>query len=123
MPLPPWPELAVFMALVLVVCTYIMAASGHFPRENRTARLTTPFGTAILWATILVTIAIGLAALAFAYLAIPWYAAVIGGGLMMLVAPFTLQPFSDRFVDGPGVLVLLTVAGIALGAGAWRMVA
>jgi hypothetical protein len=40
---------------------------------------------------------------------IPWYAAVIGGGLAILVAPMVLQLFSDRFVDGRASLVSFAV--------------
>lgn len=116
MPLPPWPELILFMILVLVICTFIMAASGHFPSEGRTARLATPVGTAILWCTIVLVAISVILAIIFAYMTIPWYAAVIGGGLMMLIAPFTLQPFSDRFVDGPSVLILLAVVALLIGA-------
>ncbi len=120
MPLPSWPELILFMVLVLLICTYIMAASGHFPREARGPQLSTRLGTAILWGTMILVSVTGILALVFAYLVIPWYAAVIGGGLMMLIAPFTLQPFSDRFVDGPSVLVLLALAALLIGASASR---
>lgn len=122
MPLPPWPELATFMALILIVCTYVMAASGHFPSEGRTARIATATGTTILWGTIILVALTGIFALFFAYLTIPWYAAVIGGGLMMLIAPFTLQPFPDRFVDGPTVLIALALMATALSVGAWKTI-
>lgn len=122
MPLPSWPELATFMALILIVCTYVMAASGHFPSEGRTARIATPTGTTILWGTIILVALTGIFALFFAYLTIPWYAAVIGGGLMMLIAPFTLQPFPDRFVDGPTVLIALALLATAVSVGAWKTI-
>ena len=35
MVLPPLPELAVFMALVLVLSLYGLTVSGHFPEEHR----------------------------------------------------------------------------------------
>lgn len=122
MPLPSWPSLALFMALVLVVCTYVMAASGHFPRQGRTAELATPMGTVILWGSIILVATSATLAVAFAYHTLPWYAAVIGGGLMMLLAPFTLQPFPDRFVDGRAVLIALALlaAALAAGTGVWR---
>lgn len=122
MPLPPWPELATFMALVLIVCTYVMAASGHFPSEGRSPRIATPTGTTILWSTIVLVALTTIFALFFAYLTIPWYAAVIGGGLMMLIAPFTLQPFPDRFVDGPTVLVALALMATTVSVGAWQAI-
>ena len=37
MALPPLPELAVFMALVLVLSLYGLTVSGHFPEEHRAA--------------------------------------------------------------------------------------
>jgi hypothetical protein len=42
---------------------------------------------------------------------IPWYAAVIGGGLAILAAPLVLQNFTDRFVDGRGSLMSFAGAG------------
>jgi len=36
----------------------------------------------------------------FVHFSVPWYAAIIGGGAMVLIAPLLLQLFSDRFVDG-----------------------
>jgi len=36
---PPLPELAVFMALVLVLSLYGLTVSGHFPQEHRAASL------------------------------------------------------------------------------------
>lgn len=122
MPLPPWPELATFMALVLIVCTYVMAASGHFPKAGRSSRIASTTGTIILWGTIVLVALAGVFALFFAYMTIPWYAAVIGGGLMMLIAPFTLQPFPDRFVDGQTVLVALALMATAVSFGAWQAV-
>ena len=39
-----------------------------------------------------------------------WYAAIIGGGLSLLVAPLVLRWFPDRFVDGPGALLVFAGA-------------
>ena len=42
---------------------------------------------------------------------IPWYAAVIGGGLAILAAPLGLQQFSDRFVNGRAALLSFAATG------------
>ena len=63
--------------------------SGDFSRRNEIASL--------------------LVAIFAAWKMIPWYAAVIGGGLAILVAPMVLQLFSDRFVDGRASLVSFAV--------------
>ena len=39
MALPPLPELALFMALVLVLSLYGLTVSGHFPEEHRSPSL------------------------------------------------------------------------------------
>lgn len=121
LPLPQVPELMLFMALVLVICVAILAVSGHFPQEYRGKALTGPVGRLILWGTILVIAGSGLLAVLLAYASVPWYAAVIGGGLMVLVAPFVLQPFGDGFVNGRGVLLLLSAAALGLDVGVWRV--
>ena len=59
----------------------------------------------------------------FAWQRLPLYAAVIGGGAMVLFAPLLLQPFPDSFVNGrQGLLIFAGLAaGLALVAG--RLVA
>jgi len=43
----------------------------------------------------------------------PWPALVLGGGAAILLAPITLQLFSDRFVDGRGALISFAGGAIA----------
>ena len=123
MALPPLPELAVFMALVLVLSLYGLAVSGHFPAEHRTPALRTGGGRLILWGTIALCAALALSALAFAWVRVPLYAAVIGGGAMALIAPLLLQPLPDSFVDGRRALLTFTGLGIALALVAGRLLA
>ena len=95
---------APFMALVLVASLRGLAASGHFPRGAKADR--SGPGPAVLFGSIALA-AVGFAAgtIAALYLS-PRYAAVIGGGLSILVAPLVLQFFPDRFVDNSGRLHL-----------------
>ena len=115
MALPPLPELAVFMALVLALSLYGLTVSGHFPEEHRAASLRTTGGQVLLWGTLALCAALTLAVLAFAWQRIPLYAAVIGGGAMVLIAPLLLRPLPDSFVNGRHALVLFTALGIGLG--------
>ena len=98
--------------LMLVAALHGLTASGHFPRETRLSGMAAGAGPATLWLTILVVLACLLVGLFAAWRLIPWYAAVIGGGGGILVAPLVLQWFPDRFVDGKRGL--LTFAGVAL---------
>jgi hypothetical protein len=113
MALPPLPELALFMALVLVLSLYGLTVSGHFPEEHRDVSLRAGLGPLLLWSTIALCALLTLAALVFAWQTLPLYAAVIGGGGMVLFAPLLLQPFPDSFVNGRQGL--LTFAGLAAG--------
>jgi hypothetical protein len=112
---PPLPELAVYMALVLVLSLYGLTVSGHFPAEHRAASLRTGAGRVLLWATMVLCAALAVSVLAFAWQRLPVYAAVIGGGAMVLIAPLLLQPLPDGFVDGR--CGLLTFASLGLGLG------
>lgn len=103
--------LVLFMALLLVLALYALSASGHFPREHRAAALASGAGPLILFGSIALAIVCALVALAAAWRLVPWYAAVIGGGLAILCAPLVLQQFPDKFVDGRASL--LTFAGAA----------
>jgi hypothetical protein len=123
MALPPLPELSLFMALVLVLSLYWLTASGHFPEEHRAASLKTAGGQALLWGTMLIAALLTLAALCFAWARLPISAAVIGGGLMVLVAPLLLQPLPDSFVDGRRGLVIFVALGTALALLGSRLIA
>lgn len=69
----------------------------------------------MLWGSIGV-VAISVAgALYFAAATLPWYAAIIGGGLMILAAPLAVQPLPNRIVDGRIALLALAVLSLALG--------
>jgi hypothetical protein len=102
--------LALFTALLLFVSLHALAASGQFPREHRVPALASGFGAFILYGTIAAAFISLLVAFFAAWRLIPWYAAVIGGGLAILAAPLVLQQFTDRFVDGRGSL--MSFAGI-----------
>jgi hypothetical protein len=122
MALPPLPELAVFMALVLVLSLYGLTVSGHFPEEHRAATLRSAWGLALLWGSIALCSALAFAGLAFAWRYVPLPAAVIGGGAMV-IAPILLQPLPDSFVNGRLGLVTFTGLAIALAFMGGRLVA
>jgi hypothetical protein len=123
MALPALPELSLFMGLVLVLSLYWLTASGHFPEEHRAASLKTAGGQALLWGTMIIAALLTLAALVFAWARLPISAAVIGGGLMVLVAPLLLQPLPDSFVDGRRGLVIFIALGTALALLGSRLIA
>ena len=109
-----WIPLALFTTLLLFVSLHALAASGQFPREHRAPTLMSGGGAIVLYGTIAVALISLLAALFAAWRLIPWYAAVIGGGLAILAAPLVLQQFTDRFVDGRISLVSFAGAGALL---------
>ena len=59
------------------------------------------------------SVATGIAA---AWMLIPWYATVIGGGGAILLAPLALQVFPDRIVDGKVALIGFAAAAAVLAA-------
>lgn len=97
--------LLLFMALVLALSLLGLAAAGHFPRERRAPALRTPMGSLILFGSLSIACICLVIGLSVAWQRIPWYAAVIGGGAVALLAPLVLQLFSDRFVDSRGALI------------------
>jgi hypothetical protein len=106
--------LAIFMALLLALALHGLSVSGHFPREHRAPALASGLGRAILYGAIAVALVCLAVAIVGAWLLIPWYAAVIGGGLAILCAPLVLQRFPDRFVNGYGALLVFAGASAAL---------
>ena len=114
MALPPLPELAVFMALVLALSLYGLTVSAHFPAEHRAKSLTTPLGMVLLWSTLSLCAVLTVLAAGFAWRHVPLYAAAIGGGAMLLIAPLLLQPLPDSFVNGRRGLVFFSGLALAL---------
>jgi len=105
-----WVALVLFMLLMAAVSLHGLAASGQFPREHRAAALRSAAGAAILFGSIAVAALSLLAGLFFALQTIPWYAAVIGGGMPVLFAPLLLRPLPDAFVNGRAALLLFSAA-------------
>ena len=114
MSLDVWLKLALFMAVVLTFALYVLAASGQFPAEHRAASFKSAAGVTILFGSMAAVALALLFALAFAWRFIPWYAAVIGGGLVVIFAPLILQWFSDAFVNGRAALLAFAGASITL---------
>ena len=108
------PAVLVFMALVLVVSLYGLAAAGHFPAEHRPPSLSIGTGSVILWGTMAVTSGLPLVAVARAWTRLPLAVAVIAGGGMLLASPLVLRQLPDRFVDGPAALLVFSGFGLAL---------
>jgi len=106
--------LVLFTAIVLFVSLHALAASAQFPREHRAPVLVSGIGAIVLYGSIAVAFISLLTALFAAWRLIPWYAAVIGGGLAVLATPLVLQHFTDRFVDGRGSLMTFAGAGAVL---------
>lgn len=114
-----WRELALFASVVLLVALYGLSASGHFPAEYRSAKLRAGAGAALLWGSMAVA---GLAA-AFALVrgfgSLPWYAAVIASGAVLLFAPLLLQRLPDSFVNGRRSLVTFSAGAALFAVGLW----
>jgi hypothetical protein len=104
---------ALFVALVLAAALQGLASSGHFPREHAQAALASSLGRLILFGSMALVALCLVAGIAAALRYLPWYAAIIGGGLSLLAAPLVLRWFPDRFVDGRSALVAFAAAAAA----------
>jgi hypothetical protein len=119
MPPVPWIELALFMAGVGFVALYGLTVSGHFPAEFRADNLESGAGATVIWATIIVTSAAAATILIVGWIALPWYAIVIGGGAVLLATPLLLRPFPDWFVDGRAGLWVFAAGALAIALILW----
>jgi hypothetical protein len=107
------------MGAVLLLALYGLCLSGHFPAQFRGEKLSGASGTAVLAASAVAAVAAGVAALMGAAEALPWYAAVIGAGAVLLFAPLLLQPLPDSFVDGRPALLVFSGGAALLAAAMW----
>jgi hypothetical protein len=105
-----WVVLCLFVALLLAVSLQGLAASGHFPKAHRAPDLCSKGGAAILHGSMLVSAASLLIGIVSIWGLVPWYAGVIGAGLVLLGAPLMLRLFSDAVVNGRALLVGLAAA-------------
>jgi hypothetical protein len=112
LPTDAWLSLALFMALVLSVALHGLAASGHFPRENRPLTLDSSIGRLTLYGSMTISTVCLLVGATIAWRMIPWYAAVIGGGTVVLGAPSVLGLLSNRVVNGS--IALIVFSGMAI---------
>ena len=128
-PLPHVSMLLLFMANVLMLALYGLTISGHFPAEHRAEHLRTGAGPLLLWATIAATAAAAVITLLFAWRLIPWYAAVIGGGAMLLLVGVlsaygaTQRGLPGQVVDAAmvdGVALLASLVHGAIASGTWN---
>jgi hypothetical protein len=111
--------LVLLAAVLLVFCLHTLAASGQFPREYRAPALVSGAGTIVLFGTMAVAMTSLVVALWVAWRLVPWYAAIISGGLAVLAAPLVLQQFPDSFVDGRGSLLSFSAAAALLALLLW----
>jgi hypothetical protein len=104
-----WLKLALFMALLCACSLCGLAASGHFPRQRHASD---GGGTeaAILFGSIGVSGACAAVGVAVAARSLPWPAAVIGAGLVLLAAPLLLRAMPDQLVDGHAALIVCAAA-------------
>ena len=104
--------LLLFMLLLLSASLCGLAASGHFPAEHRAPTLRAGPGRFILFGSLALCSICVFGGVALIGPTVPWYAAVIGCGAMVLIAPLLLQPFPDSFVNGRDALI--TFSGLSL---------
>jgi len=108
LPVQSLVPLALFTALFFIASLFVLAALGHFPRAARNDAMKQGFGPALLWTTIVIV------ALTAAWRFIPWFAALIAGGIAILIAPLALQYISDAFVDGRRGIAIFAAIDLVL---------
>ena len=105
-----FPALILVTALLLGAAFCGLAASGHFPREQGSVEFQSGIGEFILFGTLassILSLAVGIG---MALRLVPWYAAVLGGGAVLLAAPLLLRLFPDSFVDSRAALLTFASA-------------
>jgi hypothetical protein len=109
--------LALFTTLFFVASLFVLATLGHFPRAARNDAMKHGFGPTLLWGTIVIVAVCVVVAIVAAWRFIPWFAALIAGGIAILIAPLALQYFSDEFVDGRRGIAIFAGVDLVLALG------
>ena len=106
----------IFAVVTLVTMVGVVVLSGHFPRRARQTSMSGAASEAVLYGLGLVTIAAAFGSVHLAVSALPWYAAIIIGGLAIVTAPLVEQrlPVSLRVTTkGVALLSLLEISAAA----------
>jgi hypothetical protein len=106
--------LALLMALLLAFSLQGLAASGHFPKEHRARSFSSTAGAIILHGSLAVSGLSLLVGIMAVWRSVPWYAGVIGAGLVLLGAPLVLRLMSDAVINSRALLVALAGMSVAL---------
>ena len=117
----PWAVLGFFTLGVGLVALYGLTVSGHFPAEFRAEALKGGAGAIVLWGTIIATCVAAATMLIAAWKVLPWYATVIGGGMMLLATPLLLRPLPDWFVNGRSGLLAFALGAIVTAIILWAV--
>lgn len=121
MTLNSWLQLAAFAALLFAASLHLLAAIGHFPKQVRTDEIGKGAGPFILHSTIAIVLLAAFSGIALIFQSVPWYAAIISGGLAALAAPLMLPNFSDEFVDGIRALLVFALCTLLALGGMWLL--
>jgi hypothetical protein len=105
-------DLPALVTATLCVALYGLAASGHFPADQRNEKFQGAWGAFLLWSTLAAGLLAAMVTALGWWAAGPWYVAVIGAGGAILFAPLLLKAFPDRFVDGRRGLVILAAGAL-----------
>lgn len=114
--MPEFGPALIFAAATLLSMVGVVVLSGHFPRRARQAPLSGTASEAALYGLVLSTLAVIAGAALLAVGALPWYAAIIIGGLAIVSGPLVEQrlPLSLRVsTKGIVLLILLELAAAA----------
>jgi hypothetical protein len=111
------PAVLAFGLIVVLLLAFSLqglAASGHFPKEHRAPSLRSRSGAIILHGSTAVSAASLVIGIMAVWRSIPWYAGVIGGGIVLLCAPLILRLLSDAVVNSRGLLIGLAAVNTAV---------
>lgn len=106
----------IFAVAAMVAMVGVVVLSGHFPRRARQTSMPGAASEAILYVLGLTTAAAAFGAVHLAVGALPWYAAIIIGGLAIVTAPLVEQrlPVGLRVtMKGVALLSLLEIVAAA----------
>jgi hypothetical protein len=106
--------LGLMLALLLAFSLEGLAVSGHFPKTHRAPALASRGGAIVLHGSIAVSALSLVMGIIAVWRRVPWYAGVIGAGLVLLGAPLVLRLMSDAVVNSRALLIGLATASAAL---------
>lgn len=116
---PNWQALLVFLAASGAASVTFYFLSGTLPVSAAPRGLQSRLGVALVWGNVAMFVVLAALTIWFAAVELRWTSLIVGGGFMVLFAPFFVQDLPRALKDTKAGLACLLIVNLAAAALVW----